>query len=330
MKFFLLLPFLVAAFPGGMKADPAALAPSAVAGPKDALEALISYFWSYEDFPKHTGPKSWTRLQFYVSGRVTAYHFGTPLKTIPWELSGPRTLRIEDAWYTLDEGFTKIESWSPSGSIVKRATREAATTPAAAPSLVPAPVAQVPKATPTPGSPAPAGPTSLEILREQGPNIMNWTMAPIDVALPAGFRDNVTQLREGLLDEAAKGSRANPAACQAGARFCDNLLAALSERETKISQAQASWSVHSSGTLGAHRADLNTNGQHLPILYNSNWPVYLRERAETGDRKKQASNLDDFFNASAKAHWNDRTTQLRRTAETLYEQFRAAARQVAR
>lgn len=132
-----------------------------------------------------------------------------------------------------------------------------------------------------------------------------------------------------MLDEAVKGGTANSATYNWGVRFCGVILAALTERETKVTQAHASSAVGSSDELGARRRDFNTDRKHLPVLYNSNWLVYQRELNEEKARKENATRVDVFFSENRRLQWTERANQIRRGAEAFYEQFRTAARQPA-
>ena len=66
--------------------------------------------------------------------------------------------------------------------------------------------------------------TAVDELARQGPNAIEWALAPLDEAVPADIRQNLTFLREDLLDEAQKAPKASAAAYTAGAELCSAVL----------------------------------------------------------------------------------------------------------
>jgi len=226
-------------------------------------------------------------------------------------------VKIGDTVLQFDETITTFESRSPDGSVVKKGARQGAP---------PAPPAQD-RAAQTQQTPAPAPQSSVEVLSRQGPNVLDWVLSPLDVTVPGACRENLTQLKEALLDDAAKGKPASRAACNIGAEYCNLLLSYMDQRETLVVQHRANSAVKAGSTLGAHRGDFTTDRRELPFLYDSNWPVYVRELHEEKNRKKDASAQDKMFDQHANVVWNERVTVFRRNAGRLYDQFRAARRQ---
>jgi hypothetical protein len=304
--------------------------------------ALISHPWQWWTTP---GGLQANNVHFLPDGTVGMPKWGVVYK---WIVTGPRTftLVIKDkgskltgkeniSSFTFDESFTRFEGhdpWLPHRQMVFTGIRSD-TTNAAAKEKEPVPPA--PQPTPVPPAstavkqeePARADQSAIELLSKQGLNAMNWAFAPLERAVPPDVRENLIFLKESLLDSAAKGPAANPAACNLGARYCDALIAVLAERDATLARAGASAVVTRSADLGAHRRDFDTDPKHLQFLYNSNWPVYERELHEEATRKEAVAHDQDFFAQRANVQWMERAAQLRRNAELLYGQFRAAVRQ---
>ncbi len=192
----------------------------------------------------------------------------------------------------------------------------------------PKPAAQVAvtEKSPTPAPAAaktPSVPSSVEVLSKEGPNILDWAAAPLNVQLPGAFRENLIHLKENLLDDAAKGAAANPAACNRGVQFCNTMLATLDERNAKLAQANSSAAVALPSDLGAERAAPG----RITGYYDLDWPVYAREIRDEKNRKQAAAKDGKFLDQGATVAWAQRADQIRQIGETLYDQFRAALRQ---
>jgi hypothetical protein len=138
--------------------------------------------------------------------------------------------------------------------------------------------------------------------------------APLDqpVALP---RNELTKLRESLLDGVANASAADKPPYQASVAVCDALSQAMDEREKSRINSGASAGVHGSADLGARRKD------------NPGVIDYVRERHEEKNRKKEAADKDKFLNSGVKTQWSQRALQLRQNIDQLYSRVRAAERQ---
>ena len=91
MKF--LLPFLglcaLFASSRALSAEPAWFGPSEA----EIKTALLSAPWGYEDVPPNPWKKAWTRLQFNPDGTATCYHYATKVKSVPWQITGPKTVK---------------------------------------------------------------------------------------------------------------------------------------------------------------------------------------------------------------------------------------------
>ena len=180
-------------------------------------------------------------------------------------------------------------------------------------SAEPEPIAQV--------SPPPAPePKKLEVLSKEAPNAINWSLAALEDAVPADIRQNLTVLREDIIDEGKARPSASLDAYRAAFYLCDALLNALNERDKarvasgfRNAQAAASQSV-SSQALEARRN------------YMMSWPQYAREQAQRDVLQSQADKRTAVAGAAQKVAWNQRADTLRRNLDALYAKFRAAMR----
>ena len=161
----------------------------------------------------------------------------------------------------------------------------------------------------------------LETLSQQAPNASAWVLAPLDAGVPPDIRQNVTYLREDLLDEAAKKPKASLEAYKTGEQLCNTMIAALDERDRTLVrtgfravEAQARTGV-TSDALEARRN------------YKMSWPQFARENAQRAELKGQANANAAVMAARPKLEWSNRTDQIRPTLDMLYKQFREALRQ---
>src|SRR5688572_12638419 len=84
---------------------------------------------------------------------------------------------------------------------------------------------------------AEAPPSPLVVLSQQAPNAAEWVLAPLDQAVPPDIRQNLTFLREDLLDEGTGKADDALQAYKLGHQLCNTLLAALDERAKALVRA---------------------------------------------------------------------------------------------
>jgi hypothetical protein len=190
----------------------------------------------------------------------------------------------------------------------------------AAPDAAPAKADNPPAA---PENPA-AAPDNLDTLAQQAPNAVAWVLAPLDAAVPSDIRQNLTYLREALLDEAAKKPAAIPDAYKIGEQLCNTMVGALDERDRtrahagfRAVEAQTRTGV-SSEALDARRT--SSPGKKMT------WPRFDREQAQREELKSQAVNKAAVMAERPKLEWSQRADQIRPTLDALYKQFREALR----
>lgn len=170
---------------------------------------------------------------------------------------------------------------------------------------------------------APASP--LLTLAQQGPNASAWVLAPLDRAVPEGIRQNLTALRENLLDEGRQNPKATLNAYKIGYQLCNNQIAILDEREQALVTAgfrKVQATTFTPATNQALEARRN---------YLMSWPQYFREGDQRADLKRVVEGNDNKHVEMAleklKVEWSGRTTAFRKTLDSLYAQFREALRE---
>ncbi|MEZ5385376.1 MAG: family 16 glycoside hydrolase [Prosthecobacter sp.] len=160
----------------------------------------------------------------------------------------------------------------------------------------------------------------IEVIKDQGPNATEWALTPLDEAIPADIRQNLTFLREDLLDEGANAAKSKPEAYKLASDYCDKLLAALSQRE--IARVQAGYQ--------AAQADANkaTSTQALDARrnYQMSWPQFSREESQRAALRESETNKADVKKQRLKVEWATRAEQMRLILDNTYRQLREAMR----
>lgn len=196
-------------------------------------------------------------------------------------------------------------------SAVPMAPMEPASAPAASapPANTPAPIAYD------------ASLPVIEILSQQSPNASSWVYAPLNELLPPNIRQNLTSLREDLLDEGKKTPKANLDAYRFGYQLCNSMISALDERDKALARAGF--------TVAQANAKVSTSNQQLDARrnYMQSWPQYVRETNLREEIKNQSKNNTLVVQERSKLDWSERAASLRKTFETQYSQFRQALRQ---
>jgi hypothetical protein len=175
------------------------------------------------------------------------------------------------------------------------------------------------------GAPVNREATCIEILSKQAPNALEWALAPLDRTTPSDIRQNLTYLREDMLDEAAKKPAASAEAYKFGEQVCNDLIAALNERD----QAR----VHAGFTAAQAKVNMGEiTNQALEARRSSRamaWPTYQREKDQREVLRKAKENAAALENQRPILEWADRGAQIRKMVDALYAQYREAARRPA-
>jgi hypothetical protein len=160
----------------------------------------------------------------------------------------------------------------------------------------------------------------IEVLKDQGPNALEWALAPLDQPLPPDIRQNLTYLREDLLDEAKQKPKAGANAYTLGSQLCDKLLIAIQQR------GQAS--VQAGYTAAQADADMRVTSQALEARrnYKMSWPQFARETSQRAEISRQQMSAAELKKEKTKVEWASRADVMRPILDGLYRQFREALR----
>jgi len=161
----------------------------------------------------------------------------------------------------------------------------------------------------------------IDVLKDQAPNAIEWALAPLEQAVPGDIRQNLTFLREDLLDEGKQQPKASAAAYTVGSQICNTMLAALEERNQTLVRAGFR-AVEANARTGVTSQALEARRN-----YKMSWPQFAREESQRAELKSQALGNAAVMAERPKVEWATRTTALRQTLDTLYAQFREALRQ---
>ncbi len=176
-------------------------------------------------------------------------------------------------------------------------------------------------ATPTALTLAPNQPL-LETFSQLAPNASAWVLAALDEGVPPNVRQNLTYLREDLLDEYKQKPKASQDAYKLAHQLCSTMIAALDERDQTLVragfravQADANTAISGNQALNARRN------------YMMSWPQYAREKSQRAELRSAAASQSQVMKEQPKVDWSNRTAALRKTLDDLYAQFREALRQ---
>jgi hypothetical protein len=226
---------------------------------------------------------------------------------------GPATARIHESTAFFNDTFTAYEIKTPKGVVTAKGRRKAAV--AQAPTV---PKQENPAfaATPAPASASSKPPeTRIDELIERKNVIADDLFGPLNREVPASIREYLADLRENLLDEGARKPVASKEAYDLGARYCNGLIGAYDEREKMAARLR-------------NNAPGGVAGVPTTTKVHPNWIDYLRERDEAAAASHN-NTLETSFAKTNILQWRTRAAELRKTLDTFYVQFRAAARQPA-
>ena len=169
-------------------------------------------------------------------------------------------------------------------------------------------------------SAADPAPSPLIILAQETPNASAWVVASLDEAVPADIRQNLTLLREDLLDEGKTTPRTSLDAYRSGYQLCNSLISVLDERDKALVKAGVSLTQTQVASGGA------AQGAEARRNYMMSWPQYRREEAQAEERKSQIRDALSVTKDRQKAEWAGRASQLRNALDAVYVSFRDAMR----
>jgi hypothetical protein len=160
----------------------------------------------------------------------------------------------------------------------------------------------------------------IEVIKDQGPNATEWALTPLDEAIPADIRQNLTFLREDLLDEGKKAAKSSPEAYKLASDYCDKLLAALDQRElARVNAGYAAAQADANKRISTQALDARRNHQ-------MSWPQFSREESQRAALRENEADKADVKKQRLKVEWTSRAVQMRTYLDDLYRQLRESMR----
>lgn len=160
-----------------------------------------------------------------------------------------------------------------------------------------------------------------EVLSTEALNARSWALAPLEITVPPDIRNNLTLLREALLDEGKSATPEGQESYKAGYGLCNLLIAAVDEHD------------HAAVAAGyrAAQAEANTRmtnqslDAHAP--YRSSWPQYARIKDQRTEIQRQENNKSALAREKVKLDWSNRVKVLQRSLDEAYMRYRQAIRE---
>jgi hypothetical protein len=161
----------------------------------------------------------------------------------------------------------------------------------------------------------------LDTFSQLAPNASAWVLAGLDEGVPPNVRQNLTYLREDLLDEYKQKPKASQEAYKLAHQLCSTMITALDERDQTLVNAGFRAAQADAGIRGTNQAlEARRN-------YMMSWPQYAREQAQRAELIRQGTAGAQVSRELPKVEWSTRTAAMRKTIDDLYAQFREALRQ---
>lgn len=290
------------------------------------LNALVSSPWSWIRPDKQTTGT----VTFTPGGKVTQNTPGTRWQGA-WERTGPLTIVItHDRKYkwTLQFDAAHLSFNGHSGRIHAPVRGARLQVPSASTVPLTPPVAKPPAQMPV--SAASLRPlqrvetdsslSRIEVIKQQGPNATEWVLTPLNEAIPSDIRQNLTFLREDLLDEGKNTPKATAEAYKLASEYCDKILASLDQRD--VARVNA-------GYRDA-QADANKDSSNQALdarrNYKMSWPQYAREESQRAALRENEADKADVKKQQTKVEWATRAEKMRFYLDDLYTAFREALR----
>jgi hypothetical protein len=135
-----------------------------------------------------------------------------------------------------------------------------------------------------------------------------------------GNAQAVIDMHESFADQMAQATPIAKPMYQAAMNVCEQIAAAMREREDALAMLSGSMSVHSGSDLGATRK--------VNLHDWKDWLEQQREKRENKDRQRTAAKTDAFMTSAQQVQWKQRTLQLRQIIEQSYTRERQAERAV--
>lgn len=150
---------------------------------------------------------------------------------------------------------------------------------------------------------------------------MAWALAPIDETVPPDLRQQLTYLREDLVDEGKTKPAAALDAYRAAFYLCEDLLTALNDRD------QARMAAGYLAAQSAANQPISTQALDARRNYMTRWPQYSREESQRTALQNQNQARTAVSGEAQKVAWAAKVERLRTLLDTRYRSFRTALRQ---
>lgn len=273
--------------------------------PRTLEDALLNYTWTWE---RPSLVNTWTKVKFLSDGRFVGVEGrGNWAKvTTTWSKVGPNSVLVAgNKTLVFDQGFRSYTGSNPEKTDVITGTR-------VEPQL---PITPTTTLSLDPNQPL------LESLSQLAPNASAWVLAGLDEGVPPNVRQNLTYIREDLLDEYKQKPKASQEAYKLAHQLCSTMITALDERDQTLVRAGFRAVQADAGISGTNKAlEARRN-------YMMSWPQYAREQAQRAELIRQGTAGAQVNKALPKVEWSTRTAALRKTLDDLYAKFREALRQ---
>jgi hypothetical protein len=159
-----------------------------------------------------------------------------------------------------------------------------------------------------------SGPASrLDELREHAASMTESVLGSLERETGASFRGYISDLREDVLDEAARKPAASPGAYSLAVQLCNSLIAVATERDVLIARLNNNKPTNAAGSAAVTKV-------------HPNWIDLERERDEAA-RATHNNTLETTFHKQITVQWGLRAAELRKTFDSEIAQFRMALRQ---
>lgn len=175
-------------------------------------------------------------------------------------------------------------------------------------------------------TPPAAAASARAVLSREAVNASKWATAALEETVPPDIRQNLTWLREGLLDEGKSARKASAASYKLGSELCNALIATLDERD----QARVRAGYRDAEAIAKTKItspDLESSRILAGFFSSANWPQFERERNQRAEIARQQNNQVALAAQAVRVEWASRAATLRQNLDESYKRYREALRQ---
>lgn len=308
----------------------APVSPTEYTVPMKELEVVLrSHQWSWRDAGQN-GKGNWSTGLRFEKNQDLYTDLSSADRHWQWWITGPRHVHVQFVWHTKDprpafNADIGADLWFTAD--LKRFRGVAHDPPEFSKwAVVEGNVQAIRTAEP---DAADSGFTSiqtdanqprLEVIKDQGPNATEWALTPLDKTIPADIRQNLTLLREDLLDEGKRAAKAKPEAYRLASEYCDKLLVALDQRDlARVNAGYASAQADANKRTSTQALDARRN-------YKMSWPQYAREESQRAALRENEADKADVKKQRLKVEWTQSSVQMRSYLDDLYRRLREVMR----